>query len=606
MKRPNSLEMQALEERALMAWPGVAPTAIIPGAAVPIGITSAQLSVTRPAVISAAEVDLYTFTAPTSGNYTFDATTQLSDLNTVMALYDRDGQRINQNDDVGGQNTDSQFSSFVTAGSKYYLAITNKTGSLLGKYNWKITTSGPDDAYENNDTAALAKNLGVIKTTKTVSNLVMKDTADWFRFSYTGLAGAGSSVSINFTHALGDIDLQLFDSKGNLIRSSTGTVNSETVSLDTLVGSTFFVKAFGYEGEINPSYNLSVNLFTTPIVAGSRSLYLNFDGATISRAALTRYADGWGDPGYADLFDSDANGIKISRFLNGRTDREQIITRLIQHVQEDVRQYGIKVYRHRGSAIVENKQATTIFFGPSTLSNGFFHVACDIDDNNNNKTDIAFVGDEDWGSTADTALALADVALHEAGHTWGLWHVSSGTDNESMGLRYNTPEASWLQDTTFKDVLYNQYSNHGPSPQNSFQKMRTNFGLTSAFSAPTFTMNTSQPGQMAIRTMGSNDVVEIERIDPRTVEIRVNDRVYRAIDGLDKIIVNTGGDSRDRVKILNDLGAVDVQIDTPETLFDAKLDVEVSDAWRGLVAAHEEPGSPCTCLACARAFYPIA
>jgi hypothetical protein len=208
------------------------------------------------------------------------------------------------------------------------------------------------------------------------------------------------------------------------------------------------------------------------------TLYLVVDGANITRADLARWADkDW--PQMITILDAEGDGIHVSPLLANRPDREAIITDLIRRLQEDLAPFGISVVRHAGP-VVENSGATTIFLGKSDLSSGY-HIACDVDVFNNNKTDIAFVGDEDHGSSASTAMALADVTLHEAGHTYGLHHVDCHQNGvlypESMGLRYSAPQPEWIRDTSFMDRSFPEYMNHGGgrSPQNAFQTMKANF-----------------------------------------------------------------------------------------------------------------------------------
>ena len=60
-------------------------------------------------------------------------------------------------------------------------------------------------------------------------------------------------------------------------------------------------------------------------------------------------------------------------------------------------------------------------------------------------------------------MALADVVLHEAGHTYGLYHVDTLQGGvlypESMGLRYSTNNQSeWLADTRFMNQSFDEYS----------------------------------------------------------------------------------------------------------------------------------------------------
>lgn len=128
----------------------------------------------------------------------------------------------------------------------------------------------------------------------------------------------------------------------------------------------------------------------------------------------------------------------------------------------------------RTGLAVENTFSTTVFIGQSTVTANA-HIACSIDDGNIDKTDVAFVGEE-YPDDNGYAIKLADVILHEAGHTFGLYHVASGNDTESMGLRYNTPSSLWTQDTSFRDQAYRVIEDHGPDiMQNSHRYMLQTF-----------------------------------------------------------------------------------------------------------------------------------
>jgi hypothetical protein len=483
----------------------------------------------------------------------------------------------------------------LTAGNRYCFGITNYTGTPGGSYRWQVTTPGRDDAFEENDSLSQAYNLGAV-TTRTVNGLIMADAADWFRFSFTGTGDANAFVSIAFEHSKGDMDLRLYDNAGNMVRVSDGITNVERISLEGMAGGTYFVQAYGYRGATNPSYSLTVSASAVRS-ALNKTLYLKFDGATISRADLVRWAGSDWAANISNL-DADGNGINVARFLDGRADREQIISRMIQLVQQDLSPFGITVRRHTG-AVIENQRATTIFLGRSTLSNGNVHVACDVDlDGNDNKTDIAFVGDEYWGSVESTALAMADVVLHEAGHTYGLWHVSSGSATESMGLRYNNPESAWVQNTGFLDRTFIEFTDqngfrHGPGPQNSFQSMRRNVGAPTAASTTIVTVDTSSEGVLAVTAGSLADRIDIQRL--------ANGRFYDLGNGLDEIRVYTRGDARDQVNVLNDLGGVTVNTDrsvTMETRQDDKLDEPAAWIFSGMQARQSTDTPGCGCAFC--------
>jgi hypothetical protein len=476
-RKPRApLAIQALEDRSLMAWGSVPPAVVSIGSYLPLALNS-QGDAAGSAAITSNEVDYYRFTATQSGSYRLAASTPSSNLDTVLGVFNSSGQRLAYNDDISSANRDSQLFVNLSAGNTYYFGITNYLGTAGGSYSWLV--DGPaapaDDAYENNDSFGAAYNLGTLTTTRTISGLRMADSQDWFRFTMNGAGTTADYVRINFTHSQGDVDLELYNASGSRLRIANGVSNSETISLSGLGAGTYYVKVYGYNGAQNPNYSLTIDPGAGSVTPANKILYLNFDGASMSRSDLVRYAGAdwsWS----LNSLDSDANGISVQRFLANRTDREQIISQMITMVQADLNPFGIVVRRHYGAA-VENQNATTIFLGQSTLTNGNFHVACDIDYGNNNRTDIAFVGNEYvWGSANDTAIAMADVTLHEAGHTFGLHHVNSGTALESMGRRYSTSQSQWVVNTSFMNQTFAGYAPHGTTPQNSYQVMVQNFG----------------------------------------------------------------------------------------------------------------------------------
>lgn len=120
-------------------------------------------------------------------------------------------------------------------------------GAFATSYNSisSYLSGGSDDAYENNDACASARAM----TAGTYSNLVVKRYAsgdeDWYSISVA--AGATLTVTLSFTHARGDVDLQLYGTCGGaVLKSSTTTGNSESVSQTNSGGSatTYLVRVY--------------------------------------------------------------------------------------------------------------------------------------------------------------------------------------------------------------------------------------------------------------------------------------------------------------------------------------------------------------------------
>jgi hypothetical protein len=293
--RRRRLTFEDLEPRLALTWAGVPPTAIaVPTSAVAVTLNS-QSDATGSASIATTEVDYYSFTATQSGAYTISATTPSSSVDTVLGVFSASGQRLAYNDDiVYATNTDSRLTTNLTAGLRYYIGITNYSSSSRGSYTWAI--DGPaavtvtDDAYENNDSLATATNLGTLTATRTVSQLVMADSQDWFRFTTSATGTTSNTISLNFQNAQGNLQLELYNSSGTLLATSAGTGNSESISLSGRVAGTYYGRVYGASGATNPNYSLIVNPPATTTTAGGFQITLSMSGLTVSQQAIFQQA----------------------------------------------------------------------------------------------------------------------------------------------------------------------------------------------------------------------------------------------------------------------------------------------------------------------------
>ncbi|HVT28105.1 MAG TPA: pre-peptidase C-terminal domain-containing protein [Lacipirellulaceae bacterium] len=276
------LRVECLEPRLNLTWVGIPPLAIAPPGGAAALTLNAQHDASGSASIAGTEVDYYSFTANASGTYTISATTPSSNLDTVLGVFSSSGRRLAFNDDISyPSNTDSRVTLNLTAGTQYYVGITNYAGYSRGSYTWMIngpgvtttsgtTTSGPtsspantptstpDDSYEDNDSLGIAYNFGPLTSARTINNLAMVDSADWYRFSTNTTGTSSSSASISFLNSQGNLQLALYNASGRLLRSSQGTGNSESVSLNGLAAGTYYVKVYGNGGATNPNYTLNI------------------------------------------------------------------------------------------------------------------------------------------------------------------------------------------------------------------------------------------------------------------------------------------------------------------------------------------------------------
>ena len=64
---------------------------------------------------------------------------------------------------------------------------------------------------------------------------------------------------MTFTHADGDLDVELLSSAGARLHASEGSGNSETVTKSGLVAGYYYVRVFGYNGDTN-SYKIAATI----------------------------------------------------------------------------------------------------------------------------------------------------------------------------------------------------------------------------------------------------------------------------------------------------------------------------------------------------------
>lgn len=108
---------------------------------------------------------------------------------------------------------------------------------------------------EPGNTRETAWNLGSISNQQSFNNFVgNNDTNDYFRISI----GANSNLNLSLTGLSADLDLQLLDSNGAVISSSTrGSTNDESINLSSLAAGDYYVRVYQYSGDSNYSLRLS-------------------------------------------------------------------------------------------------------------------------------------------------------------------------------------------------------------------------------------------------------------------------------------------------------------------------------------------------------------
>jgi hypothetical protein len=127
----------------------------------------------------------------------------------------------------------------------------------------RVLSASIPDSYEPNDSIQTAKFLDAAPGTTLRSELTIHSASDrdFFRITTNGVGTSSHDILVTFTHSVGNLDARLYDAIGNLLVSSTGSINDESLSLQGLPAGTYFIEVYGFSGSRN-TYRLT---FDTPV-----------------------------------------------------------------------------------------------------------------------------------------------------------------------------------------------------------------------------------------------------------------------------------------------------------------------------------------------------
>lgn len=203
------------------------------------------------------------------------------------------------------------------AAGDYFARITGFAGDTNAKYRLAISFPGSDwaDATAPNDTLATVYNFAVQPTGVNYADNLSVHTStdvDWFKFTTANAFTAASYVKIDFTHAQGDRDVALYNSGGSLLGVSNGVLDGERISLAGRPAGTYYVQVYGYAGDTNPSYALTI---TAPAGTASRDRFEANDRSDLATdLGILEGARSWGADDRGTLSIHDGRDIDWYRF----------------------------------------------------------------------------------------------------------------------------------------------------------------------------------------------------------------------------------------------------------------------------------------------------
>jgi hypothetical protein len=149
---------------------------------------------------------------------------------------------------------DNEFIDYtISSGGTYYIRIYYGNAGNTYDLRWDDLT---EDTYDENDTLETAWHPGYNWERMWLSDIegsgVQADD-DWYRID----VDPGSEriqVDCQFTHADGDIDIELYDSGSTLLAQSTSVTDDEFIEYTGSVGGTYYIRVF--KGNAGNTYNL--------------------------------------------------------------------------------------------------------------------------------------------------------------------------------------------------------------------------------------------------------------------------------------------------------------------------------------------------------------
>ena len=113
------------------------------------------------------------------------------------------------------------------------------------------------DLFEPNDSPAAASDFGVGDQIHDGLTIHASNNDDWYKWTASG--NGTLTVDALFSDALGNVDLQLYDSLGvTVLDSSTSITDNEQVSTSVVGGNMYLIRVFGFLGATHPSYALVI------------------------------------------------------------------------------------------------------------------------------------------------------------------------------------------------------------------------------------------------------------------------------------------------------------------------------------------------------------
>ena len=200
--------------------------------------------------VGSADIDdYYSFNVTTPSNVSLNLTGLSADVD--LYLLNSSGTVISSS--IYGDTSES-ITSQLSAGT-YYAWVNRYSGDTTYSLSLNATATPVDN------TLATARNVGTLTGTQSFSDWVgSADIDDYYSFNVTTL----SNVSLNLTGLIANVNVELLNSSGGVISSSTAGGNTSESITSQLSAGTYYARVYQFSG--NTMYNLSLNATTSTLI----------------------------------------------------------------------------------------------------------------------------------------------------------------------------------------------------------------------------------------------------------------------------------------------------------------------------------------------------
>ena len=265
----------------------------------------------KAAISEEGDADFYSFYLPRKGTaidyvtLTFDQ--ELGDLD--LYLYDPEGKQI-LTKSISVNSSSEEISFKGLAMGQYLIKVVAKDGIAVADYNLNFTIRSRDvdpDHWEHggNNSMGKAKNLHALNGAdkKRELSIHSSEDEDYFKFKLNEDGSADDWISVEYEAVFGDIDIEILDSDGTVVRYSRSAENVDSVSLEGLEQGDYYIRVYGCNGTTN-YYDLNWNVTNSGLIPsddyeGSEPVFITQD-QTISGLTIARPVEK--DENRADTF----------------------------------------------------------------------------------------------------------------------------------------------------------------------------------------------------------------------------------------------------------------------------------------------------------------